>query len=136
MKWKMLLVEDDPFLLESLAELLSEGDVSITKAINGEEGLFLLKNHTFDIVVSDIAMPLMDGITMFENAKAADIQVPLIFFSAQVRPEMVENLKARGVQAVIPKPYFEKLVVEVERILDHNHKVVDFLSSPFIKDLV
>lgn len=127
MKWELLLIDDEPCILDTLAELLTEDDINVTKAKNGKEGLALLKEHHFDVVVSDISMPEMDGVTMFSLARALGIFVPHIFFSAHVRPAQIEALKAAGVRAVVPKPYFEKLSAEINSILVKN----EFISSGF-----
>jgi two-component system, chemotaxis family, chemotaxis protein CheY len=117
MKWELLLLDDEPCILDALAELLTEDDITVTKAKNGVEGLQLLKERHFDVVVSDINMPLMDGITMFYEARASNIFVSHIFFSAYVEPKISESLKLAGVAAIVQKPHFEKLSAEINSVL-------------------
>lgn len=140
MKWKMLLIDDEPSILDSLAELLSEDDVLVTKAKNGKEGLNLLRSEHFDIVVSDISMPEMDGVTMYSMARSLGIFVPHIFFSAHVRPEQVQLLKSQGVVAVVSKPHVERLSAEVNSVLIKKEfmegiKETNLLSSELIESL-
>lgn len=120
MKWEMLLIEDEESLLDLLAELLTEDDLSVTKASNGKEGLALMKKRHFDVVVSDISMPILDGASMFFEAKASGIHFPHIFFSAHVGPELSADLKLAGAYAVVPKPHFEKLSAEINSILSRK----------------
>src|SRR5687768_3085918 len=82
MKWELLLVDDEPCILDTLAEWLTDDDINVTKAKNGKEGLALLKEKRFDVVVSDVTMPVMDGTTMLREARATGTYVPHIFFSA------------------------------------------------------
>ena len=117
MNWNLLLIDDEPCILDTLAELLTDDDITVTKARNGKEGLALLKERQFDVVVTDITMPVMDGPSMFFLAKAAGIFVPHIFFSAELRPALIETLKIAGAHAIVPKPCFEKLSAEINSIL-------------------
>ncbi len=114
MKWELLLIDDEPCILDSLAELLTEDDIIVTKAKNGVEGLSLLKERRFDIVVSDFTMPQMDGGEMFAQARACGICTPVIFFSAE------RNLTVPGAAAIVKKPHFERLSVEINSVLNKN----------------
>lgn len=107
-------------LTGSTGELLTEDDLSVTKASNGKEGLALMKKRHFDVVVSDISMPILDGASMFFEAKASGIHFPHIFFSAHVGPELSADLKLAGAYAVVPKPHFEKLSAEINSILSRK----------------
>ena len=130
MKWQMLLIDDDLCILDTLAELLAEDDIIVTKAKNGIEGLSLLKENKFDIVVSDLAMPGMDGGRMMVEAAAAGIFVPHVFFSAHFDHKLEQSLKIAGATAVVPKPHFEKLSVEINSVLMKKTMFADFGSSP------
>lgn len=67
---KILVVEDDISLLNVLSERLTEEGFSVLKAITGEEGLDLaIKNHP-DLILLDIVMPKMDGISMLRKLRS------------------------------------------------------------------
>lgn len=117
MKWELLLIDDEACILDSLAEWLEEDDITVTKARNGLEGLKLLKERHFDVVVSDISMPVMDGVTMFTEARASGVFVPHIFFSASCDYKLLQSLKNAGATAIVQKPYFEKLSAEINSVL-------------------
>lgn len=120
MKWELLLIDDERCILDSLAELLTEDDIVVTKATNGLEGLSLLKEKHFDVVVTDLSMPHMDGQEMFIQARADGIHVPMIFFSASVNQKDIQALKDVGAHAVVMKPHFERLSVEINSVLNKN----------------
>lgn len=117
MKWELLLVDDEVCLLETLAELLTDDDVNVTIAKNGEEGLTLLKEKKFDVVVSDINLPVLSGPGMFSKSTSLGIFVPYIFFSATGDHVLKQSLKNQGAAAVVDKPHFEKLSAEVNSVL-------------------
>lgn len=117
MKWQLLLIDDEPCILNALAELLTDDEITVTKAKDGIEGLKLLGEKSFDVVVSDISMPRMNGPEMFREARALGIFVPHIFFSATADEKLILELKIAGAKAVVRKPYFEKLSAEVNSVL-------------------
>lgn len=117
MKWELLLIDDEPSILDVLAELLSDDGINVTTAINGDEGLKLLKERHFDLVVSDISMPKMDGPSMLNQTRINGIYTPVIFFSAHADFTLARELKALGAIGVVRKPYCEKLLAEINGFL-------------------
>jgi two-component system, chemotaxis family, chemotaxis protein CheY len=138
MKWELLLIDDEPCILDTLAELLTEDDINVTKAKNGKEGLTLLKQKSFDIVVTDINMPIMDGLTMFHEARASGIFVPHIFFSAHVDPRQILAIKLSGAAAVVQKPYFERLSAEINSVLTKSEfmRPISHGFNPLIENVL
>jgi CheY-like chemotaxis protein len=86
---KILAVEDEPEYLEMLREVLSEIGHSITTATNGVEALKVLEHEKVDVILADVAMPTMDGITFHETlrSKPEFARTPFIFLTG------VNNLK-------------------------------------------
>lgn len=117
MKYELLLVDDEACILDTLAEWLTDDDINVTTAKNGKEGLALLKERHFDVVVSDISMPMMSGIMMFSEARAVGIFTPVIFFSAHAGADLIQTLKYAGATAVIQKPHTERLSIEINSVL-------------------
>jgi two-component system chemotaxis sensor kinase CheA len=66
----ILLVEDTPFFMRVIKECVVSAGYRVTTATNGQEGLETLNNHDFDLVLSDIEMPYMDGREMLKNIRA------------------------------------------------------------------
>jgi two-component system chemotaxis sensor kinase CheA len=66
----ILLVEDTPFFMKVIKECIEAGGYKVTTANNGREGLDTLHQQDFDLVLSDIEMPIMDGREMVKNIRA------------------------------------------------------------------
>src|SRR3989338_3485761 len=66
---KIIIVEDDPFLLSILAEKLKEADFDIETAIDGEDGLNKIKSSNFDLVLLDMVLPKIDGFKILEELR-------------------------------------------------------------------
>lgn len=88
-KERILVVDDDLLITEFLANILScEGHVEI--ANNGREGLEKIKSTYFDVIVSDIFMPVMDGIEFFGNAQVYDPEVGRRFMFLSASPSVAQ----------------------------------------------
>ena len=81
---KILLVDDEPEILEILREFLELKEHDVTTASNGKQALDLvLASDDFDLVFSDIKMPEMDGLTFLEKVRNNSVTVPVILISGQ-----------------------------------------------------
>lgn len=118
---KVLYVEDDATLRQELQLLLSDIFASIELAQNGQEGLDKLENSEFDIVLTDIRMPVMDGIEMVEHIKQKYPQLPIIVVSAHNDSEYLVELINLGIGHFIAKP------VESKQLFNVLHKVTSVI---------
>lgn len=99
---KLLMIDDEPAILKSKAgilEYLSEDDehsntYEISFATNGFEGLNKITNQTidFNVILSDIKMPIMDGVTMLEKLIVLKPNIPVIMYSGHCTKEYNEKL--------------------------------------------
>lgn len=109
---KILLLEDDPALLNGIADLLAElktqgYEAEVTKATNGQEGIELLRQQTPDLIISDIMMPVMNGLEFLKlvRQKPDWLHIPLIFLTAKSgRQDFLES-RTLGAELFIPKPF-------------------------------
>ena len=98
---RLLIVDDDADILEALAVVL-EDKHHVTTASNGVEALGLLRTQSFDAMIIDLMMPLMDGETLIEHMQDTGITVPVVLASAS---EEASALAARLGVDHISKPY-------------------------------
>lgn len=90
---KVLVIEDDPLLVEMVESKLKREGFEVDSACNGEDGLTCAKNFLPDVVLSDISMPIMDGFEFLKTFKADESmkKTPVIMFSSLGDKE--ENLE-------------------------------------------
>ncbi|CAI9429136.1 Heme response regulator hssR [Candidatus Ornithobacterium hominis] len=118
---KLLLVEDDPSFGTVLKDYLQINDFDVTHAIDGEEGLYLFKNEKFNVVISDVMMPRMDGFTMAREMKNIDSDIPIIFLTAKNMREDVLKGYRLGADDYITKPFdSEVLLYKIRAIIQRN----------------
>ena len=116
----IVCIEDEPDLLEDLAEALTDAGYNVLQAKNGEEGLEMIKDHRPELVVSDISMPGMDGYDLLKEVRENNrqlAQMPFIFLSAlSARDERIKGLDS-GADEYLTKPVdFDVLVSKVQSI--------------------
>lgn len=119
---KILLLEDDPNLGFVLQEFLEHKNYKVTHCANGESGLKVFNNNTFDLCVVDVMMPKMDGFTFVKHVRKTDVKVPIIFLTAKsLKEDKLEGFKI-GADDYITKPFsMEELEVRIEAVLRRTH---------------
>lgn len=100
----ILIAEDEPDLRRETAAFLEIYFGRVIAAADGREALTLFKNHTPDIVMSDIRMPVMDGVEMAARLKETAPDVPLIFCTAYTDTDYLLKAIELGVAAFVRKP--------------------------------
>src|SRR5580698_2697640 len=76
----ILVVDDEPALREIVSTWFSRAGAAVATAADGAEGLALLDARHFDLVISDIRMPVMDGIRLLGTARARGLKIPTVLF--------------------------------------------------------
>ncbi|MBB5031528.1 response regulator transcription factor [Prosthecobacter vanneervenii] len=101
----ILLAEDDPVTLESLATCLQPEGFRVLRARDGQEALTLWQKHKPDILCLDIMMPGTDGYEVCRRVRAADATVPILFLSAKSEEiDVVVGLRL-GADDFVRKPF-------------------------------
>jgi CheY-like chemotaxis protein len=100
----ILIVDDEPELLEIFAVWLRRAGCTVLTAINGAEALKLLQIQQVDALVSDIRMPIMDGVTLVRTLFELGIHIPSIIFVSGFGDIDVRDVYALGVEALLAKP--------------------------------
>lgn len=105
---KILIVDDDASNLALLETLLQKSDFAVESAANGELALQKLRSDNFDLIISDILMPVMDGYHLCRECKADERlkTIPFIFCSGTYTDDKDEQLALKfGAEAFIQKPF-------------------------------
>lgn len=119
---RVLYVEDDISLREEVSIFLSDIFDAVDLAENGQEGLDKLSTNTYHIVITDIRMPVMDGIEMIEKIKELYPDQPILVTSAHNEIEYLVKLINLGVDNFITKPLRSEQIFKVlHKIVEHVH---------------
>ena len=108
----ILVVDDAKTMRDALKAVLTPAGFDVIEAENGEQGLEMLNQHAIDLVISDLNMPGMDGLTMCSHIKELGRNTPIFMLTTQTSQEMKVEGKESGVIAWIIKPYEKKKVMD------------------------
>ena len=116
---KLIIVEDDPFLLSILAEKLKEVGFDIDTAIDGEDGLNKIKSGSFDLVLLDMILPKIDGFKILEDLRDSKQKTPVIVLSNLYDKNSIDKAVLLGAKDYIVKAYNtpEEIVLKIKSFL-------------------
>ncbi len=101
---RVLLVDDEPGVARSLSRLLGMEGHAVTTASDGLEAIALIQSAAFDVIVSDIGMPNMDGLTLLRAIRARDLDVPVVFMTGSPTVETAVAAMEHGAFRYLLKP--------------------------------
>ena len=120
-KKHILIVDDDEMMRAFIRELLLINDFEITEAANGKLGLKEFRENTPDLVITDIIMPEMEGISFIRELRSHNEEIPIIAMTGNVHGRMEEYLEISsqlGADEILRKPIkSQEFLDAIERLL-------------------
>ena len=117
----ILVVDDDEMMRAFIRELLLIHEFKITEAANGKLGLKEFREHTPDLVITDIIMPEMEGISFIRELRSHNKEIPIIAMTGNVHGRMEEYLDISsqlGADAILRKPIkSQEFLDAIEKLL-------------------
>ncbi|MFO7821613.1 MAG: sigma-54 dependent transcriptional regulator [Lentisphaeria bacterium] len=121
-KAKVLVVDDEISIVEVLKALLTREGYEVTTASDGEEALEALRADKFELMISDIRMQPMDGITLLQKARKLQEHLAVIMITAYATVETAVEAMKNGAFDYVCKPFkIDELILTVERALSYEH---------------
>lgn len=113
---KILIIDDEISLRETVAELLMVIEFSVFEAQNGEEGLKKVQEIVPNLIICDIMMPVLDGYGFMEaHMKSEFSNIPVLLLSAKMEKKDKEKGLSLGAKDYISKPF---VFIELKNIVD------------------
>src|SRR5664279_3311910 len=114
----LLIVDDDPNTLASLARAFRLAGHEATVCDNAHRALELIKSQAFDMMLSDVVMPGKDGLTLLEELRNLGVALPVVMISGQANIEMAVRATKLGAADFLEKPLStDKLLLTVDNVL-------------------
>ncbi|MDX2288543.1 MAG: response regulator transcription factor [Hyphomicrobiaceae bacterium] len=115
---RILVVEDDADLNRQLANALGEAGYAVDKAMDGEEGYYLGDTEPYDLIILDLGLPKMDGISILEQWRRSNKTAPVLILTARDRwSDKVQGMDA-GADDYLAKPFhMEELLARVRALM-------------------
>ncbi|MCZ7613579.1 MAG: response regulator [Ignavibacteriaceae bacterium] len=115
---KILVVDDEDIIRESLSYILTKEKYEVTEAANGKVAFDMLKETSFDLVITDLEMPEMKGIELLDEIKKMNLQTSTIVITAYGSMETAIAALRGGASDYILKPVeFDELLIKVKNYL-------------------
>jgi len=120
-KLKILFVEDEQELLNIISDTLGKLGIRYRLASNGKEGLEILESDPeIDLVVTDINMPVMNGLDMIKQIRKSGKDIACIVMSAHSEEDFINKSKELGVKDYILKPFDFIKFIDIVSKIDFN----------------
>ncbi len=120
---RILLLEDDAGLHETVREYLEEHGYEVHSAYDGHEAQDLLYEKRFDLLLLDVNTPEIDGFRLLQEARAQGIETPAIYLTARESVEDLERGFRSGADDYLRKPFsLKELLLRVETLLKRTHR--------------
>lgn len=115
---KVLVIEDDPHIIELIHIHLKDLDCEVHKVMNGREGFEMARDMPFDLIVLDLMLPEMDGIAIAQKLRALDVYTPILMLTAKSEEfDKVLGLES-GADDYLTKPFgIREFIARVKAIL-------------------
>ncbi len=113
---RILVIEDDPQFLAYLEELLNKEGFEVITAINGQQGLEMLREHAPLMLITDLLMPEKDGVRLITEVREEFKDLPIIAMSggkSVFSPAFLEAAEELGATYALHKPFDEDLFIEI-----------------------
>jgi len=119
---KILLLEDDTILSETLSELLEAEGFEVSLVKDGEEALDVTFEHKFDLMILDVNVPLLNGFELLKSLRESSDKTPAIFLTALSDIASLSKGFDVGADDYIKKPFdFDELLVRINALLKKSY---------------
>ena len=131
---RLLVIDDEPNMLRLLKTILMDKTgYTVITTNNPLEVESLLQQKSFDLVITDLKMPLVDGIDLIDIIKKVSVQLPIIIITAYGTSEKAEEALRKGAYDFILKPFRkEAILIAIQRALEWKRMQgeLEALKSP------
>ena len=135
---KILIIEDEEPIRRVLKKILSEenGDFKLFEAEDGKQGINLIPEEDYDLILCDIKMPKMDGLEVLETSRNKGVTTPFIMLTGHGNVETAVHAMKNGAYDFIPKPPdLNRLLISVRNAIESKHLIKEnvFLKKKIAK---
>src|SRR4051812_10470677 len=118
---EILLVDDEPDIHLAVGEALRDAGHSVTTATNGADALELISTRVFDVMICDVRLPKLDGLTLFRRTRQESPDTAVILMTAYVAIQDAVAAVKEGAHDYLTKPFdIDEITVRIQRIAEHR----------------
>jgi two-component system chemotaxis response regulator CheY len=116
-----MIVDDSPSMRRLLSSFLEQSGYEVAQAVDGVDALEVVDNDTFDLIITDINMPNMDGLTLVTELRKLDAtrHTPILVLTTEMDMTKKQTAKESGATGWLNKPFDEeRMLSAINRVLD------------------
>ena len=121
---RILVIEDEKHIADFIRQGLKEEGYAVDVAYDGEKGYFLAGTESYDVIILDLMIPKIDGLTLCKNLRRDKISIPIIMLTAK---HSVDNKVAgldAGANDYLTKPFaFKELLARIRALLRQSREI-------------
>jgi len=125
----ILVVDDEAGYREVLAKMLTKAGHRVVTAADGNEALRLLENSHFNLIISDVFMPNLNGYALAARIRAKDPNMPIILISGYLSQDSAKNILGGSTEFIAKPVDPELLIATVQRLMSSGEKKLDSVKS-------
>ena len=125
----ILVVDDEAGYREVLAKMLTKAGHRVVTAADGNEALRLLENSHFNLIISDVFMPNLNGYALAARIRAKDPNMPIILISGYLSQDSAKNILGGSTEFIAKPVHPELLIATVQRLMSSGEKKLDSVKS-------
>ena len=134
---RVLLVDDEVELLESLQPVLERRGLKVMTAASGEKGLAILDETVIDVVVLDIKMPGLDGLEVLRRIKAKRPEVEVVLLTGHPTLDTArEGLKLGACEYLVKPPEIGQLTTLIRQAYERRRETIERIQRDTIRDII
>lgn len=123
---KILVVDDEAVIREGLKRILHGDKYSVATCSSGHSAIELMQQREFDLIITDLKMPGMNGIEVLKAVKALQVDVPVIMITGYATVDTAVDAMKNGAEDYISKPFTaEQIIEKVEGTLERRAEMMD-----------
>ena len=134
---RALCVDDEPSILRLVGRLLDQIGIQAILASNPSEALELFADNRFDLVLTDVRMPGMDGLAFLHAIREGDLETPVVVVTGQATLDTAIKALREGASGMLVKPFTgEEILAEVRSVLDKARIQHDALQYRYVSPIL
>ncbi len=122
MKKHILVVDDEKYIVQMLSDAFEQEGMEVGTALNGEEALAYVRQNSVDLVITDIMMPKLDGISLFYEMRKIDPFIQIIIITGYPSIQNIMEMLEAGASDFIIKPFD---IAKLKQIVGENFSRIE-----------
>ncbi len=126
--FKILVVDDEPVVIKSAERVLKAEGYTVESALSGKEALAVMEQNTYNLVLTDLKMPEMDGISLIKRIKKKKPDTGIVIITGYPSQDTVREALELGIIDYVPKPFTPAVLADV------THRAVEWIKGSITVD--